>query len=98
MKFQSDLKFGQIYEKEFIKIMGFQTYKHETTKAIKEYDIIVKHNTNETKYEIKADRLSYKTEMFVLKSRIVVDHRELHQRNLTIGVILLSNLMVTIYI
>ena len=61
MKFQSDLKFGQIYEKEFIKIMGFQTYKHETSKAIKEYDIIVKHNTNETKYEIKADRLSYKT-------------------------------------
>ena len=61
MKFQSDLKFGQIYEKEFIKIMGFQTYKHETNKAIKEYDIIVKHNTNETKYEIKADRLSYKT-------------------------------------
>jgi len=44
MKFQSDLKFGQIYEKEFIKIMGFQTYKHETSK-----------------YEIKADRLSYKT-------------------------------------
>jgi len=42
MKFQSDLKFGQIYEKEFIKIMGFQTYKHETSKAIKEYDIIVK--------------------------------------------------------
>ena len=32
MKFQSDLKFGQIYEKEFIKIMGFQTYKHEASK------------------------------------------------------------------
>ena len=31
------------------------------TKAIKEYDIIVKHNGNETKYEIKADRLSSKT-------------------------------------
>ena len=61
MKFQSDLKFGQIYEKEFIKIMGFQTYKHETSKAIKEYDIIVKHNGSETKYEIKADRFSYKT-------------------------------------
>ena len=66
MKFQSDLKFGQIYEKEFIKIMGFQTYKHETSKAIKEYDIIVKYNAQtsiefETKYEIKADRLSYKT-------------------------------------
>ena len=30
-------------------------------KAIKEYDIIVKQNGNETKYEIKADRLSYKT-------------------------------------
>ena len=67
MKFQSDLKFGQIYEKEFIKIMGFQTYKHETNKAIKEYDIIVKHNTNETKYEIKADRLSYKTGNFCIE-------------------------------
>ncbi len=66
MKFQSDLKFGQIYEKELIKIMGFQTYKHETSKAIKEYDTIVKYNAQtsiefETKYEIKADRLSYKT-------------------------------------
>ena len=61
MKFQSDLKFGQIYEKEFIKIMGFKSYEHETTKAIKEYDIIVKHNDSETKYEIKADRLSHKT-------------------------------------
>ncbi len=46
--------------------MGFQTFKHETSKAIKEYDIIVKYNAQtsielETKYEIKADRLSYKT-------------------------------------
>ena len=61
MKFNSDLKFGQIYEKEFINIMGFKSYEHETKKAIKEYDIIVKHNGSETKYEIKADRLSYKT-------------------------------------
>jgi len=61
MKFNSDLKFGQTYEKEFIKIMGFKSYEHETTKAIKEYDIIVNHNGSETKYEIKADRLSYKT-------------------------------------
>ena len=61
MKFQSDLKFGQIYEKEFIKNMGFKTFQHEITKAIKEYDIIVKQNSSETKYEIKADRLSYKT-------------------------------------
>ncbi len=61
MKFNSDLKFGQSYEKEFIKIMGFKSYEHETTKAIKEYDIIVKHNGNESKYEIKADRLSHKT-------------------------------------
>ncbi len=36
MKFNSDLKFGQTYEKEFIKIMGFKSYEHETTKAIKE--------------------------------------------------------------
>ncbi len=61
MKFQSDLKFGQTYQKEFIKIMGFKSYEHETIKAIKEYDIIVKHNGSETKYEIKADRFSYKT-------------------------------------
>jgi hypothetical protein len=61
MKFKSDLKFGQIYEKEFIKIMGFKSYDHELNKAIKEYDIVVKHNGNESKYEIKADRLSYKT-------------------------------------
>jgi len=61
MKFNTDLKFGQTYEKEFIKIMGFKSYEHETTKAIKEHDIIVKHNSSETKYEIKADRLSYKT-------------------------------------
>ena len=61
MNFRNDLNFGQIYEKEFIKIMGFKSYEHERKKAIKEYDIIVKQNGNETKYEIKADRLSYKT-------------------------------------
>ena len=61
MNFRNDLNFGQIYEKEFIKIMGFKSYEHETKKAIKEYDIIVKQNSSETKYEIKADRLSYKT-------------------------------------
>ncbi len=48
------------------KLWAFQTYKHETFKAIKGYDIIVKYNAQtsiefETKYELKADRLSYKT-------------------------------------
>ena len=35
MNFRNDLNFGQIYEKEFIKIMGFKSYEHETKKAIK---------------------------------------------------------------
>ena len=63
MNFRNDLKFGQIYEREFIKVMGLKSYEidHETNKAIKEYDIIVRQNGIETKYEIKADRLSSKT-------------------------------------
>ena len=44
MNFRNDLKFGQIYEREFIKVMGLKSYEidHETNKAIKEYDIIVR--------------------------------------------------------
>ncbi len=46
MNFRNDLKFGQIYEREFIKVMGLKSYEidHATNKAIKEYDIIVNHN------------------------------------------------------
>jgi len=88
MKSNSDLKFGQTYEKEFIKIMGFKSYEHETTKAIKEHDIIVKHNSSETKYEIKADRLSYKTGNLCIEIANSGRPSELHQRKVTIGVIL----------
>ena len=35
MNFRNDLNFGQIYEKEFIKIMGFKSYEHETKKPSK---------------------------------------------------------------
>ena len=87
MNFRNDLNFGQIYEKEFIKIMGFKSYEHETKKAIKEYDIIVKQNSSETKYEIKADRLSYKTGTYVLKLLTKVNHPESHPHPATIGVI-----------
>ena len=70
MKFQSDLKFGQIYEKEFIKIMGFQTYKHETSKAIKEYDIIVIHiQTSQFLFSKKIRKLKVS---FALKIQVVV--------------------------
>ena len=90
MNFRNDLKFGQIYEREFIKVMGLKSYEidHETNKAIKEYDIIVKQNNNETKYEIKADRLSYKTETFVSKLLTKVNHRESQPPPATIGDIL----------
>ena len=43
------------------KLWAFKLTNTKQGKSIKEYDIIVKHNTNETEYEIKADRLSYKT-------------------------------------
>ena len=35
MKFQSDLKFGQIYEKKFIKIMGLKVMKTKQPKLSK---------------------------------------------------------------
>jgi hypothetical protein len=58
MKFNSDLKFGQIYEKEFIKIMGFKSYEHETTKAIKEHDnMILSLNTIVVKQNMKSKRI-----------------------------------------
>lgn len=59
--FNQDLKFGQHYEKEFLRLMKFKNYKHETSKVISDYDIIVYNNDEEIKYEIKADRLSHKT-------------------------------------
>jgi hypothetical protein len=59
--FNDDLKFGHKYETEFIRLMKFQNYNYQPNKKISEYDILVYNNDEEIKYEIKADRLSYKT-------------------------------------
>lgn len=66
MGFKDDLKFGNIYEKKLINLIPNDNYK------IMEgnfpfYDIeIIKDDIN-TKYEVKADRYTYKTNNIVIE-------------------------------
>ena len=60
MSFNKDLKFGNIYEHKLIEIVPYDTY------VIKEgyfpyYDIEIVKDGITTKYEVKADRFTYKT-------------------------------------
>jgi hypothetical protein len=59
-KFQNDLKFGQMYEQELIKILNPESYELSKGK-FKPYDIIITNNNKIRKYEVKSDRLSFKT-------------------------------------
>ncbi len=58
--FQDDLKFGQKYEQELINILKPESYELSKGK-FKPYDIIITNNNKIRKYEVKSDRLTYKT-------------------------------------
>ena len=60
MTFQKDLKLGEKYESEFLKYISYDTY--EKSKGVfKDYDLIIKKDAITTTYEIKCDRIAYKT-------------------------------------
>jgi len=59
-KFDRDLIQGEFFEKEALKYIDYDEYKI-TEGYFKEYDIIYMKDGNETKIEVKSDRLSSKT-------------------------------------
>ena len=60
MNFKNDLKFGKKYEMELLKYLDYNIY--ETKDGLfKEYDLKIKINQKSTTYEVKADRITYKT-------------------------------------
>jgi len=58
--FFTDLKLGNKYEEEALKFIKYDKYKISKGN-FKPYDIKVWFNGKKTRYEIKADRLGYKT-------------------------------------
>lgn len=59
MTFKRDLKFGEKYQHELISILKPKKFKIMEGN-FKEYDLII-YDTIDTYFEVKADRLSYKT-------------------------------------
>ena len=60
MSFYKDLKFGLKYELEFLKYINYDTYK-QSKGIFKDYDLITTKDNIITTYEIKCDRIAYKT-------------------------------------
>jgi hypothetical protein len=60
MSFIKDLKFGLKYELEFLKYINYDTFE-QSKGNFKDYDLLITKDDIETKYEIKSDRLAYKT-------------------------------------
>ena len=59
MKFQKDLTFGTKYEEIFLnEYINYETYTRPETINMLYYDFLI---NNTTKYEIKADRIAFKT-------------------------------------
>ena len=58
--FKHDLILGQFYEKEALNYIKYEKFKLSEGK-FKPYDIKVWYNGKKTRYEIKSDRLGYKT-------------------------------------
>lgn len=60
MNFLNDLKFGKKYENELLKYLYYDSY--ETIDGIfKDYDLKININQKSITYEVKADRITYKT-------------------------------------
>ena len=60
MTFQKDLKFGLKYELEFLKYINYDTFEQSKGK-FKDYDLLITKDGIETTYEIKTDRMAYRT-------------------------------------
>jgi len=58
--FISDLKFGEYWEQVFLQHIDFDRYVKKGGKFSK-YDLKVYYNDIITRYEVKADRMTYKT-------------------------------------
>jgi hypothetical protein len=63
MSFFEDLKFGNLYEKRFIKDLKLTDYELAPKKIFKDWDI----KTNSATYEIKTDRYTNKTNNFCIE-------------------------------
>lgn len=59
--FKSDLIFSKIYEKESLKYLEYDSYKFAPDIIFYKYDLKTIKDNIKTKYEIKADRMTYKT-------------------------------------
>jgi hypothetical protein len=60
MTFKSDLEFGSKYEKELIKYLGYDDFKIMGI-CFKDYDVEININNKIIYFEVKADRLTKKT-------------------------------------
>jgi hypothetical protein len=60
MTFNNDLKFGKEYELKFVDYMKMKNYEIMQGEII-QYDIICYDNEETIKYEVKTDRMTYKT-------------------------------------
>ena len=60
MNFVEDLKFGKKYENELLKYIIYDSY-NLADGLFKDYDLKININQKSITYEVKADRLTYKT-------------------------------------
>ena len=60
MNFVEDLKFGKKYEIELLKYLDYESYDF-VDGLFKDYDLKININQKSTTYEVKADRITYKT-------------------------------------
>lgn len=61
MTFCNDLQFGKKYEKIALQYLVYDTVEFAPDKKFSDYDFVVTNNDKTTKYEVKSDRLTYKT-------------------------------------
>ena len=60
MDFKKDLEFGNYYELELLKYLEYDKYK-QSQGNFKPYDIKIYRGDKKIRYEVKADRITYKT-------------------------------------
>lgn len=60
MNFKNDLSFGEAFELELLKYISYDSYKKPQGK-FKDYDLEIISNNINTYYEVKCDRMSFKT-------------------------------------
>ena len=64
--FWDDLKFGEHWEMKFLEHIEFDSYVKKAG-CFKPYDLKVYHNNKITRYEVKADRMTYKTKNIAIE-------------------------------